>query len=130
MLLLIAAAPVAAATRTPVTMSVTTIFDPDPDAFTANGIPECRGGWVYDGGAHVQFTASPGVFAGYKVFVCGSGTGFVLRLNARFGPDGSVGTWSVVDSWGAVAGLSGAGKVTGTPIGGGILDSYVGTVTR
>ena len=128
-LLLIAAAPVAAGTRTAVTMTVTTIFDPAPDAFLATGIPECGTGLVSDGGAHVQFTPSPGVFAGFKVFDCGGGTGFVLRLNARFGPNGSVGTWSVVDSWGEAAGMSGAGKLAGTPIGGGVLDSYLGTVT-
>lgn len=127
--LLVAVAPVAAGTRTAVTMSVSTTFDPDADAFTATGIPGCSAGWVSDGGAHLEFKRPLGVFAGYKVFDCGSGTGFVLRLNARFGPDGSVGTWSVVDAWGAAAGMSGAGSLTGSPIGGGILDSYSGTLT-
>lgn len=128
--LLIAVAPVAAGTRTAVTMSVATIFDSNPDAFTASGIPGCSAGLVSDGDAHLEFTRATGVFGGYKVFDCGSDTGFVLRLNARFGPGGSVGTWSVIDAWGAAAGMSGAGKLTGTPIiGGGITDDYVGTVT-
>ena len=130
LLLLIGAAPVVAATRTAVSITVTTIFDPNPDGFTATGIPACSAGWVSDGGAHVQFARPIGVFAGYKVFDCGGGTGFVLRLNARFGSEGSTGSLSVVDSWGAVAGLTGAGKLTGTPIDGGILDTYQGAVTR
>jgi hypothetical protein len=77
----------------------------------------------------VQFTNALGVFAGYKVFDCGSENGFVVRLNARFGGSGSVGTWSVIDAWGSLAGMSGTGTLTGDPIDGGIIDSYVGTVT-
>ena len=48
-------------------MTVTTTFDDNPDAFTATGLPGCDSGLVYDGGAHVQFTPSQGIFAGYKV---------------------------------------------------------------
>ena len=128
LLVALGATPVVAGTRQAVTMTVTTIFDDQPDEFTATGLPGCETGLVYEGGGHVQFTPAPGVFAGFKVFDCGSDSGFVLRLNARFGPDGAVGTWSVVASWGSVAGMHGAGSLTGDPIDGGILDQYEGTV--
>jgi hypothetical protein len=123
-------APVSAASRQDVTMTVTTTFDDDPDAFTATGLPDCSSGLVYDGGAHVQFTRGHGIFAGYKVFDCGSDNGFVVRLNARFGSSGSSGTWAVVDAWGSLAGMWGAGKLMGEPIDeNSILDNYWGTVT-
>lgn len=121
--------PVAAGSRQDVTMTVTTTFDEFPDAFTATGLPGCASGLVYDGGAHLQFTPGPGVFAGYKVFDCGNDNGFVVRLNARFGGSGSTGTWAVVDAWGSVAGMWGAGGLAGDPIEGGIIDNYWGTVT-
>lgn len=122
--------PVSAGTRVDVTMTVTTIFDDNPDAFVATGIPGCASGVVYDGGANVRFTRALGMFAGYKVFDCGDDNGFVVFLSARFGPGGSVGTWSVVDAWGSAAGMSGSGKLIGDPIEtGGITDNYFGTVT-
>jgi hypothetical protein len=130
-LLAMAAAPVAAGTRTAVSITATTVFDDVADGFVATGIPGCPAGTVSDGGAHLEFTLSQGIFAGDKVFDCGGDNGFVLRLNARFDPDGSVGTWSVLDAWGTAAGMSGAGKLTWTPIeGDGITDVYVGIVTR
>ena len=128
-LLLVSVVPVMAGTRQAVTMTVTNIFDDLPEAFTASGIPGCSSGLVYDGGAHLEFHRPLGVFAGDKVFDCGGDNGFVVRLNARFGPSGSVGTWTVVDAWGTAAGMSGAGKLTGDPIDNGIQDSYAGTVT-
>jgi hypothetical protein len=70
------------------------------------------------------------LFLGYKVFDCGGESGFLVRLNARFGSDGSVGSWSIVDAWGTVAGLRGAGQLTGFPLDEGvILDVYDGGVT-
>ena len=125
----VATAPVSAGTRQDVTMTVTTIFGPDPSAFTATGLTDCSSGGVTDGGAHVQFARPLGVFAGFKVFDCNSGAGFVVRLNALFGSNGSTGTWAVVDAWGSLAGLTGEGKLTGYPISGGILDMYTGTLT-
>jgi len=129
---LVAVAPVIAAGPTPVSITVTTTFDEIPDGFTADGLGECTEGLVETGPATVRFTRGPGIFAGYKVFDCGDDTGFVLRLNARFGPDGSVGTWSVVAAWGDLAGMSGAGMLTGDPIEGGpvdgIIDTYEGGV--
>jgi len=125
---LIVVAPVAAAERQAISITATTTFDEIVDTFIADGLPGCAAGTVENGPAHAQFTRALGVFAGYKVFDCGSGNGFVLRLNARFGPGGSLGTWGVVDAWGTVAGMRGAGRLTGDPIEGGIIDNYEGTV--
>jgi hypothetical protein len=127
-LVMLSAGPVWARAGTSVSITVNTTFDPEPDEFWATALPGCETGLVYDGGGHVQFTPGPGVFAGYKVFDCGSDNGFVLRLNARFGASGSVGTWSVVASWGSVAGMHGAGSLTGDPTANGILDQYEGNV--
>jgi len=124
-------APVSAKTRINVTMTVPTFFDIDPSAFTAS-IPGCTEGWTYSGGKAV-FPPPNGIFAGYKLFDCGDDTGFLVRLNARFSytGEGSVGTWTIVDSWGDLAGMTGSGKLTGVPIEGenAITDNYVGTVT-
>jgi hypothetical protein len=131
----VAAAPVSAGTRTPVTMTVTTSFGSDANPFTATGLgDDCSWGWVYEGGANVKFPPPHGIFAGYKVFDCEGGgvNGFVVRLNARFFYDGSgsIGAWAVVASWGSLAGLSGAGGLTGEAIDqNSILDNYVGSVT-
>jgi hypothetical protein len=127
-LALVAVMPVAAGTREDVTIVVTQIFEDESDTFTADGLAGCESGLVTDFG-HVQFTRTHGVFAGFKEFDCGNDTGFVLRLNARFGDAGSVGTWTVVRSWGLVAGIHGAGTLTGDPFEGGITDTYVGTLT-
>jgi hypothetical protein len=124
----IVAAPVGAATRTSVTMDVPTTFDDEPDHFTATGLPDCATGVVEDGGAKVVIGPRLGVFAGFKVFVCdGSDSGLVVRLNARFGPGGSVGSWAIVDAWGSLAGLRGSGTLTGDAIENGIFDHYTGT---
>ena len=127
----IGAAPVAAVSRGSVVIDVETTFDDIPDDFTASGLGACTSGTTVNGPAKVQFTPpAVNVFAGYKIFACdGSDTGFALRLNARFGPNGSVGTWSVIDAWGALAGMQGAGSLTGDDIDNGILDHYRGTLT-
>jgi hypothetical protein len=92
-------------------MDVPTTFDAVPDAFVATGIDGSATGIVVDGGAHVQFTPGPGIFAGNKVFLCdGSDSGMVVRLNARFGNPGSVGTWAIIDAWGVLDGLRGSGS--------------------
>lgn len=129
MLAAVAVAPASAGARTDVTMTVTTTFDDVPDDFVATGLPDCSSGVVYDGGGHVQFAPALGMFAGYKVFDCGDDNGFVVRLNARFGDSGSVGTWAIVAAWGSLAGMSGAGMLTGDPINNGVSDYYFGTVT-
>ena len=129
--LLVGAMPVAAGERVDVTITVTTIFDGIPDEFVSTGLGSaCAAGTVEDGKATAQFHRGANVFAGFKVFTCSETTGFVLRLNARFGDWGSVGSWSVVDAWGSVAGISGAGSLTGDPLNPGIQDNYVGTITH
>lgn len=128
-LVLALAAPVASVERQAISITATTTFDEVIDTFVADGLPGCSSGTVENGPANVAFTRTHGVFAGFKVFDCGSDSGFVLRLNAQFGEGGSFGTWSVVDAWGSVDGMRGAGKLTGDPIENGILDMYEGTVT-
>ena len=127
-LLLAATSAAAAATRTDVTIDVVTTFDALPDAFTATGLEGCTSGTVENGMNAVQIRPGTSVFAGFKVFTCdGSDSGFVVRLNARFGADGSVGSWAIVGAWGSLEGLRGYGDLTGEPIENGILDHYVGT---
>ena len=132
MLLAVAAvAPASAKTRLDVTMTVETLFDVSPNDFTAS-IPDCTEGDTYTGG-NAAFPPPFGVFIGYKLFDCGGGgeTGFLVRVNAMFSysGEGSVGTWTIVDSWGELDGMTGSGKLTGESIEGGIIDSYVGTIT-
>lgn len=127
-LVAVVAAPVGAVSRTSVTMDVPTTFDEEPDHFTATGLPGCSTGVVEGGPANIPVNPRLGVFAGFKVFVCdGSDSGMVVRLNARFGPGGSVGTWAIVDAWGSLDGLRGNGSLTGDPIDNGIFDHYTGT---
>jgi hypothetical protein len=129
-ILSIAAAPAAASERHAITITAVTLFDSDPDAFTSTGLgTACADGTVVDGPVHFEFQRGTSVFAGYKVFTCDATTGFVLRLNARFGGWGSTGTWAVADAWGSLGGISGAGPITGSPLENGILDSYSGTIT-
>jgi hypothetical protein len=132
LLLAIGVAPVMAATRTAVHVEVETDFDPADDPFTATGIAGCTGGTVATGANTTKFPPPHGVFAGYKVFDCGGGTGFLVRLNASFSyAGGSTGTWSIVDAWGTLAGLQGSGKLVGVSIGPDeILDIYDGVITR
>ena len=123
-------ASVGAATRTSVQIEVTTtFFDEDPDAFEASGIEGCETGTVVTGEAAFPGTRSFGLFLGDKIFDCGDDTGFVVRLNARFNSDGSVGSWAIVAAWGDVAGLRGAGSLIGVPVEEGIIfDTYTGAV--
>ena len=131
--LLVSAAvmPAAAASRQDIRITALTYFATDPDPFTASGLgTACADGTVVDGDAHLEFHRGAFVFAGFKVLTCDADTGFVLRLNARFGDWGSEGTWAVVDAWGDLAGISGAGSLVGGPLDGGITDDYSGTITR
>ena len=131
LLLSAAVLPAAAGTRQTITITALTSFDSDSNPFTSTGLgAACADGAVANGPVHFEFQRGTNVFAGYKVFTCDEDTGFVLRLNARFGGWGSVGTWAVVDAWGDVAGISGAGSIVGTALDGGITDNYSGTITR
>ena len=129
LLAVVGVGPVAAGTRTAVTITATTIIDQDPNGFVSS-IAGCDQGDVYSDGK-VVFPRPHGNFVGYKLFDCGGGTGFLVRLNAQFFYDGSgsVGTWTVVDAWGSLAGMSGAGKLIGEAVDDGIIDNYFGTVT-
>jgi hypothetical protein len=132
LLLTVGVAPAVAAERRSVSIVAATTFDDDiPDGFTTTGLPGCGSGIVENGPVNFAFTPALNNFAGFKVFFCADeDNGFVLRLNARFGEGGSVGTWSVVDAWGSLAGMTGAGSLVGDPIStGGILDQYTGTLT-
>ena len=103
------------------------VFDADTGTFTSN-IPGCTTGESFTLRGMVADRA--GVFRGTREFVCDSGAGSVtVNLSARFGEGGSVGTWSIVATSGDQSGARGAGKLSGTPIEGGISDAYTGTVT-
>jgi hypothetical protein len=52
-----------------------------------------------------------------------------ISLSARFGEEGSVGRWSIIDGSGVLSGVRGAGDVVGTSVPGGIRDIYTGIVT-
>jgi hypothetical protein len=100
-------------------------------------LAECPTAEAVDVMAHVEFTLTHGVFIGIRDFQCGGGTGFVVRLTANFS-DGSYGSWSIIDAYGALEGLRGSGKIVGTAFGGdtedpsddGIDDHYTGWITR
>lgn len=100
-------------------------------------LPECPTAVAADRMTHVEFTRTHGVFVALRDFECGGGTGFVVRLTANFA-DGSFGSWSIIDAYGALEGLHGSGKVIGTRFGGdtedpgddGIDDHYTGWITR
>lgn len=130
-------APATAASRTPVEFTDTRLFTSDTGQVTTS-LAECPTATSVDVMARAAFTGSGsgflGVFVGVRDIQCDEGGGFVVRLSARFGEDGSVGSWSVVDSYGPLAGLRGAGSLVGEPFdaGGvpGIADIYTGTLTR
>lgn len=99
-------------------------------------LAECPTAVAVDLRSHTEFTRTHGVFVGVRDFQCGDGTGFVVRLTANFS-DLSVGTWSIVDSYGELEGLRGSGTVVGTAFGfetedpsdDGIDDHYTGSIT-
>ena len=85
----------------------------------------------------VETRPEHGVFIGVRDFQCGDGSGFVVRLTANVGVGpGSLGSWSIVDSYGALEGMRGSGKLAGTLFDtdgdgepDGIDDHYTGMVT-
>lgn len=100
-------------------------------------LSECPTAVAVDVTTHVEFTPTHGVFIWTRDFQCGGGTGFVVRLTANFS-DGSLGSWSIVDAYGALDGMRGSGKIVGTSFGGdtedpsddGIDDHYTGWIVR
>ena len=94
-------------------------------------VPGCDSGTVANGdGTFATGTPWGGVFNGTKVFTCAGGdSGFTLRLRARFGGDGSTGTWTVVSGFGDYAGLKGSGSLVGIPVTDVQLDDiYTGSI--
>jgi len=123
----VVSAPAQAADRFTVELADAQNFDTGTSTFTSN-IPGCPTGTSTTQRAMTQF--GPGVFSGTRTFTCASGVGSVtVNLSARFGEGGSVGTWSVVSGTGAFVGVHGAGRLVGTPLPDGILDTYTGTVS-
>ena len=122
-------APAAASpVKLPVTATVHTTFDEGPHPFTSS-VPGCPTGMVTNVPPSARFTPWGGVFRGVKSFECDSGTGgFAVRLVARFGENGSTGTWTLVEAWGDYAGAKGSGTLVGVPVEGGIDDHYAGMV--
>jgi hypothetical protein len=121
------AAPAQAVDRFEVHLADTQSFEELPGTFTSN-IVGCPTGTSTTERGMVQFR--PGVFRGTRTFTCDSGIGSVtVNLSARFGEGGSVGTWSIASGTGAFVDVHGAGKLVGTPLTDGILDTYTGTVT-
>lgn len=120
-------APAHAAERFAVELADAQSFEGGVGTFTST-IPGCPTGSSTTERAMVQLR--PGVFRGTRTFTCDSGIGSVtVNLSARFGEGGSVGTWAVVSGTGAFSGVRGAGRLVGTPLPDGILDTYTGTVT-
>jgi hypothetical protein len=112
----------------PVDIVAHTVFTTQPSAFESS-LAGCEAGSVIDGPGEVHSTPSGGVFNGDKLFTCvGGESGFTVRLKARFGANGSTGSWNVKDGWGDLDGLKGSGSLVGTPTDAGIDDVYTGTV--
>ena len=127
----VAAPAVAAPIGTPVQIVNTIDFNPEtPDEFTST-VDGCESGTVEDRRSTANFTPWGGAFSGEKVFLCSDGeSGFVVRLSARFSDAGSVGTWTVVDSFGSLDGLNASGRLVGVPTSTGLDDIYTGTRRR
>lgn len=127
---LLVGTPAPAATRTQARFDDTRIFAPDdPPGSATTSLPGCATATTVDQRVQVAETPFKGIFIGIRDFQCGGDSGFVVRLQASFADTGSSGTWSIVDSYGDLAGLSGSGKLVGEPIEGGIIDHYSGWVT-
>lgn len=101
----------------PVQIVAHTSLETEVSDFDAS-LEGCESGTVVNAAdAIATFTPWGGVFVGDKEFTCdGEESGFTLRLKARFGGDGSTGSWTVVDGWGDFAGLKGSGTLVGIPV--------------
>jgi hypothetical protein len=125
-----AAAPAQAAPGgSPVEVVAHTDFTTEVSQFESN-VSGCESGTVVDGDFHLSFTPWGGIFVGEKIFTCSEGdSGFTVRLKARFGPEGSTGTWNLTDAWGELAGVKGSGSLVGIIVSETLLDDvYTGIV--
>ena len=100
-----------------------------PPGSATTSLPGCATATTVDQRGQLVGTPIKGIFTALRDFQCGGGTGFVGRLRASFANEGSSGTWSIVEGYGDLAGLSGSGKLVGEPVEGGIIDHYNGWVT-
>jgi hypothetical protein len=126
----VAAPAVAVPTGVPVHIVAHTSFE-SPAADFESSLVGCETGTVVNGdNAQAHFTPWGGVFIGDKEFTCdGGNAGFTLHLKARFGGDGSTGSWSVASGWGDLDGLKGSGSLVGVPVSDiAIDDIYTGSV--
>jgi hypothetical protein len=105
-----------------------TDFSQAVSSFDSN-LPGCSTGTVVNGSGGAHFTPWGGNFVGTKQFTCdGGAAGFDVRVQARFGGGGSVGSWVIAGAWGDLAGMKGSGRLVGIPSDIGIDDNYAGTV--
>jgi hypothetical protein len=113
----------------PVEVVAHTDFTTEVSEFESN-LSGCASGTVVNGDFHDSFTPWGGIFVGEKVFTCSEGdSGFTVSLKARFGPEGSTGTWNLVDAWGELAGVKGSGSLVGIIVSETLLDDvYTGIV--
>ena len=102
------------------------VFD-GGSTFTSD-VDGCGSGTVDTVSAEVHGGPPFGKFNGFKVFHCDEGGSFVVRLSAKFGENGSVGTWAIVGGSEELANLRGSGTLVGTPTADGINDVYDGTL--
>jgi hypothetical protein len=128
---LLAVGVAAPASAAPVRFPVDVVVHTDPSATVSQfegNIPGCETGTVVNGAGGPHFTPWGGVFAGVKEFTCDSGIGgFDVRLTARFGEPGSMGTWTLIEGTGAFEGVKASGSLVGTITDIGIDDHYTGS---
>jgi len=120
------------------TLTVNTLFDPTVDS----PVLEATGGFtgctsVTDLDSDIKFPIGTAVFSGTKRINCDDGTiivAYTATPAKRVG--GTHGSWRVIGSTGAFAGLTGGGRLTGDsnacdPMGtdGCILDTFTGNLT-
>jgi hypothetical protein len=127
----IAGGHVAAAPRgEPVVIVAHTDFTAEESAFESS-LDGCTSGTVVNGDGGPHFTPWGGVFTGLKEFSCADGeSGFTMGLTARFGGEGSTGTWRIRDAWGVLAGATGSGSLVGIPMSDTSIDDWYTGVIR
>ena len=88
----------------------------------------CESGTVVTLPNELRGSRQFGIFNGFKLFECSDGGSFVVRLQAKFGEFGSVGTWAITGGDGGFERLAGSGTLVGIPTDTGINDVYDGTL--
>lgn len=116
-------------------MSATPVHIDADEVFVEGGVPTfastidgCESGTVTTLRNQLGGSRQFGIFNGFKLFECSDGGSFVVRLQAKFGEFGSVGTWAITGGDGGFEGLAGSGTLVGTPTDTGINDVYDGTL--